>query len=112
MAKKPEDVLVVMVTAANMEEATKISQGVVSARLAACATMIPAVNSMYWWEGKIVNDQESLIVLKTTQARYAELGKMIQTLHSYKVPEILALPVSEGVASYTQWVRGETARHQ
>jgi len=108
MMNQPDDILVVMVTAASMDEATRISEGVVKARLAACATTIPTVQSMYWWEGKIASERESMIVLKTTRSRYPELENMIRAMHSYKVPEIIAVQTCAGSMAYVQWVRDET----
>jgi len=105
----PDDILVVMVTAANVDEATRISEGVVKAHLAACATTVPTVHSMYWWEGKVVNERESMLILKTTRSRYSELEKMIQAMHSYKVPEILAVSINEGSLAYMRWVKSETS---
>ena len=97
-----------MVTAANHEEAARISEQVVRGRQAACATVIPMVHSTYWWEGKIVNDEESLILLKTPADKFQGLQETIQTLHSYKVPEIIAIPVAKGLPQYLEWVQRVT----
>jgi periplasmic divalent cation tolerance protein len=109
MNKQPESILIVLVTAANSEEAAKISEVLVKTHLVACATVIPAVQSIYWWEGGLSKDQESMILLKTTRSRYSELEKTIREMHSYKVPEILAVPVTEGSLDYMRWVKSETA---
>ena len=103
------NVLVVMVTTSNQDEAVKIADHVVGARLAACASTIPTVRSIYRWEGKIMNDQESLVLIKTTSDKYAALQETIQALHSYKMPEILALSVAEGLPPYLEWVNRETS---
>jgi len=108
MKADPTDVVVVMVTTSNQEEAAKIAEHVVQSRLAACASTIPTVRSTYWWEGKIMNDQESLVLIKTTSDKYPSLQETIQTLHSYKVPEIVAIPVVEGLPPYLEWVKMET----
>lgn len=109
MKAEPINVVVVMVTTSNQDEAAKIAEHVVKARLAACASTIPTVRSIYWWEGKIMNDQESLVLIKTTADKFSSLQKAIQTLHSYKVPEIMAIPVVDGLLPYLEWVNRETS---
>lgn len=109
MKAEPINVVVVMVTTSNQDEAAKIAEHVVRARLGACASTIPTVCSTYWWEGKIMNDQESLVLIKTTSDKYASLQEAIQKLHSYKVPEIIAIPVTEGFQPYLEWVNRETS---
>ena len=109
MKADPVNVVVVMVTTSNQDEAAKIAEHVVRARLAACASIIPTVRSTYWWEGKIMNDQESLVLIKTTSGNYPSLQAAIQELHSYKVPEIIAIPVVEGLPPYLEWVNRETS---
>ena len=101
-------VIVVMVTTANQEEAAKIANQVVTGRLAACASIIPTVYSTYWWQGKVMNDQEALVLMKTTSDKYPSLQETIQKIHSYEVPGIIALPVSSGFLPYLEWVRNET----
>jgi periplasmic divalent cation tolerance protein len=108
MKAEPINAVVVMVTTSNQDEAVKIAEHVVEARLAACASTIPTVRSIYRWEGKIMNDQESLVLIKTTSDKYASLQEAIHTLHSYKVPEIIAIPVTEGFPPYLEWLNRET----
>ena len=110
MEKSAEQVLVILVTAANQEEAVKIGEGVVNAKLAACANIIPEVQSIYRWKGKVVKAQEVLLILKSTRDRYSALEKTIKAMHTYGTPEIVALPVKEGLARYLGWVRSETHR--
>ena len=109
MKAEPTKVIVVMVTTANQDDAAKIADHVVQSRLAACASTIPTVRSTYWWEGKIMNDQESLLLIKTTSDKYLALQEAIQRLHSYKVPEIIAIPVTKGLPPYLEWVCRETS---
>jgi periplasmic divalent cation tolerance protein len=104
------DMVVVLVTAPSFEEATKVSQLVVEGRLAACATVIDSVRSIFRWEGKISSEQEALILIKTTVLRFAELVARIKEHHSYAVPEIIALPVVMGSEEYLKWVRQETRK--
>ena len=109
MGAEPKDILVVMVTAANQEEAARIADQAVRSHQAACATTIPTVHSMYWWEGKLVNDREAMVLLKTTAGKFQALQDTIQKMHSYEVPEIIAISVSEGLPQYLEWVQKETS---
>ncbi|MGE0469482.1 MAG: divalent-cation tolerance protein CutA [Nitrospira sp.] len=109
MEAEPIKVVVVMVTTANQNDAAKIADHVVRSRLAACASTIPTVHSTYWWEGKIMTDQESLVLIKTTSDKYLALQDTIQHLHSYKVPEIIAIPLINGLPPYLEWVCRETS---
>lgn len=106
---EPDKLVVVMVTAANQDEAVKIADQVVRSRLAACVSMIPHVRSTYWWEGEMMNDEESLLLIKTTSDKFNSLEETIRKVHSYKVPEIIAIPVSHGFPPYLEWVHRETS---
>ena len=108
MKKSAGQVLVILVTAVNQEEAVRIGKGVVNAKLAACVNIIPGVQSMYRWKGKVVKAQEVLLILKSTKPRYCALEKAIKAMHTYETPEIIALPVKEGLDQYIGWVRRET----
>ena len=109
MGAEPIHVVIVMVTTATQDEAGKIADHVVRCRLAACASTIPTVRSTYWWEGKMMNDEESLLLIKTTSDKFKSLEETIQKIHSYKVPEIVAIPVSKGFPPYLEWVIRETS---
>ena len=109
MGAEPIHVVIVMVTAASQDEAVKIADQVVRSRLAACASTIPTVRSTYWWEGKLVNDEESLLLIKTTSDKFNSLEETIRRIHSYKVPEIIAIPVCNGFPPYLEWVLQETS---
>ena len=107
--KKPaEQVLVVMVTVKNLKEAIRIGEEMVHMKLAACANVIPGIQSIYRWKGKVAKAQEALLILKSTKPRYRELEKAIKAMHAYEVPEVIALPVTEGLEAYVRWVRVET----
>ncbi|OQW35207.1 MAG: hypothetical protein A4E19_16675 [Nitrospira sp. SG-bin1] len=108
MGAEPIRVIVVMVTTANQEEAAKIADQVVRSRLAACASEIPSVRSTYWWGGKMMNDQEALLLIKTTSDKFDSIQEAIRKIHSYKVPEIIAIPVTHGFPPYLEWVHRET----
>jgi periplasmic divalent cation tolerance protein len=109
MEAEPIHVVIVMVTAASKDEAVKIADQVVGDRLAACASTIPTVRSTYWWDGKLMNDEESLLLIKTTSDKFHSLEETIRKIHSYKVPEIIAIPVSNGFRPYLEWVCRETS---
>jgi periplasmic divalent cation tolerance protein len=108
MKKSSRQVLVILVTAVNQEEAVKIGKEMVNAKLAACANIIPGIQSIYCWKGKVVKAQEALLILKSTKSRYHALEKAIKAMHTYETPEIIALPVKEGLDQYIGWVRSET----
>jgi periplasmic divalent cation tolerance protein len=108
MKKSAEQVFVILVTAENQEEAVRIGIEMVNTKLAACANIIPGVQSIYRWKGKVVKAQETLLILKSTQPRYRALEKAIKAMHTYETPEIIALPVKKGLDRYMGWVRSET----
>jgi periplasmic divalent cation tolerance protein len=101
--------LVAYVTTASREEALVIGRTVVGERLAACANVIDGLRSIYWWEGEICQDDEALLILKTTDARIADLIERIRALHSYTTPGISAWPIAAGNPDYLAWVESETA---
>ena len=107
--KKPaEQVLVILVTVINQKEAVRIGEKMVHMKLAACTNVIPSIQSIYRWKGKVTNAQEVLLILKSTKPRYRALEKAIKAMHAYEVPEVIALPVTEGLEAYVRWVRDET----
>ena len=106
-----ENKITVFVTASSVEEARDIARGVLSRRLAACANIISGIESHYWWEGTLQQDNEVLIIIKTVSGLFGELEKAIVSIHSYDVPEIIALPVTAGLAEYLDWISGETDSH-
>jgi periplasmic divalent cation tolerance protein len=103
------DALVVLVTAPTPDRAAEIARALVDERLAACGNVVPAIRSIYRWEGKVQDDQEALLVLKTTRARFEALRERVLSLHPYEVPEVIALPVDAGSAPYLAWIARETA---
>lgn len=101
-------VLIVLVTASSQKEAVRIGEEMVNAKLAACANVIPKIQSIYRWKGKTVKSGEALLILKSTELRYRALEKAIKSVHSYETPEIMAIQVREGFDQYMNWVRMET----
>jgi periplasmic divalent cation tolerance protein len=76
----------------------------VEKRLAACVNQIPGISSWYWWEDKVTEDQEVLLVMKSSRERFDELEKEVLRLHSYAIPEVIALPIVEGSKNYLNWI--------
>jgi len=98
------DAVVVLVTAPSAEKAAELARTVVEERLAACGNVVPGVRSIYRWEGKVQEDAEVLLILKTQRRRFGELRDRILALHPYAVPEVLALPVEAGSDAYLDWI--------
>ena len=102
--------IVVLVTCGSEEEALKIARSLVEERLAACVNLFPPVRSIYRWDGKIWDEKEWLLIIKTQQNRFEELEKRVKVLHSYSVPEIIGLPIIEGASSYLEWLKEMTQK--
>lgn len=103
------DALVVLTTVSNADEATNLVRGLLERRLIACGTMLPGARSMYRWEGKVADESEVVILLKTRSAILHALEQAFTDLHPYKVPELLALPATAGLDKYVQWINDETS---
>jgi len=102
------DPVVVLVTCGSEEEALKIANALVEAHLAACVNLVAPIRSIYRWEGKIWDEKEWLLIIKTQKHRFEELDKKVKSLHSYSVPEIISLPITEGAAAYLNWIKENT----
>ena len=96
--------VVVFVTAKNTREANKISRKLLEEKLIACANVVQGVRSFFWWQGKIDAAQEVLLVLKTKRHLFKKLIETVKSVHSYDVPEIIALPIIEGDGDYLRWL--------
>jgi periplasmic divalent cation tolerance protein len=94
----------VLTTASSLEESKKIAREMVERRLAACVNIIPRIESVYRWEGKVEEAQEFLLLIKTTESACAQVCETIQRLHSYEVPECIALSIEEGSPAYLKWI--------
>ncbi len=95
---------IVFITAGGEEEAVRIAKALVEQRLAACVNIIQPVRSIYRWEGKVCDEQELLLIAKTHVAQIAALMACVEELHSYEVPEVLAIPIESGFPPYLEWV--------
>ncbi len=96
--------VIVLSTCGSEEEAAKIAQHLVGNRLAACVNVIPQVKSIYRWQEKVESAQEWLLLVKTTTERFALVRTEIRGLHSYELPECVAIPIDDGSAAYLQWI--------
>jgi periplasmic divalent cation tolerance protein len=97
--------VIVFCTCASEEQATMVARGVVEKHLAACANILPPIQSVYWWQGQIEVAPERLLLFKTTEDRFDELRDAVIAMHSYAVPEIVAVPITAGSDPYLAWIR-------
>ncbi len=97
--------IVVFITTANGEEATRLAEMLVGARLAGCVQILPEMESVYRWEGKIERQAEVLLIAKSTRDKFAELEREVSAIHSYETPEIVAVTMSEVSGPYLEWLR-------
>jgi periplasmic divalent cation tolerance protein len=100
--------IVVFITASGEDESVKIARSLVEARLAGCVNIIKNIRSVYRWEETVEDEPEVLMVAKTRKTLFHELMKKVQELHSYTVPEIIALPIVDGSEDYLKWLRDVT----
>lgn len=98
----------IYITCPNREEALMIGKSLVEQRLAACANVLNGMTSVYWWEGKVQDDQECVLILKTRETLVPALIQKVKKLHSYDVPAIVSLPILDGNPDYLQWIGRET----
>lgn len=103
------DRILILVTASSRREARKIARHLVEARLAACVNISQAIQSIYRWEGKLEDEREFLLLIKTTRDLFPGVRKAILKIHSYKNPEIICLPIVDGSPEYLNWI-GESVK--
>ena len=111
MAEKTSDAIVVLMTAGSREEAARLADMLVGSRLAACVQIMPEMESVYHWQGKIERAPETLLLAKTTQENFAELESSVRALHSYETPEIVALSITAASAPYLEWLTTNVLQH-
>ncbi|MBI2358268.1 MAG: divalent-cation tolerance protein CutA [Deltaproteobacteria bacterium] len=104
-----DELLVVYVTVGSAEEGERISRALVEERLAACVNRVRGIRSVYRWQGKVEENEEELLIIKTTKGLFDRLKQRVQALHSYEVPEIIAVPVVMGNESYLKWLAEQLA---
>ncbi len=96
--------IIIFITASNKEEAEKIANKLVEKHLAACVNIIDNVRSVFWWEAKIDSANEALMIVKSKKSYLSRVIKLVKSLHSYQVPEIIALPIIAGDKNYLNWL--------
>jgi periplasmic divalent cation tolerance protein len=104
-----DELVMVMMTAGDEEEAERIAGALLESRLAACVNLLPGLTSLFWWEGRIDRAEEVLLMAKTRRALVPLLVETVRAVHSYEVFEAIALPILVGNAEYLQWVVDETS---
>lgn len=105
-----QQILLVLVNIPDEASAHSIARTLVEQRLAACVNLLPAVRSVYQWQGAVEEASEVTMLIKTTQARYSELEGAVRAAHPYDVPEIIAVPVATGLSEYLGWIVSETEK--
>ncbi len=98
------DKIIVFVTCETREQALKIAETVVREKLAACVNVLPGVSSCYVWERKLTWSEETLMLAKTTRSRFDQLQDRIKAMHSYELPEIVAVPIEDAFNKYAEWI--------
>lgn len=101
----PSDPIVVFITAVNKDEATRLAEMLVEKRLAGCVQILPGVESVYRWQGRIERQEEVLLIAKTVSAKFDELSNEVTAVHSYETPEVVAVPIARGSGPYLEWLR-------
>ena len=99
-----DEVLLVLSTFPDVATARRVGRELVEQRCAACANILPQIESIYWWEKKVESANETLVLFKTTAERYAALETTLRRLHPYEVPEIMAFRAESGLPDYLRWV--------
>ncbi len=99
--------VVVLITTATEEEAHSIAELLLNQRKAACINIVPRVDSLFWWQGKLDSEQESLLIVKARASLLPEIIEMVKRAHSYEIPEIIALPIISGNEDYLKWMDSE-----
>jgi periplasmic divalent cation tolerance protein len=96
--------MVILITAGSEEEAHKIAESLVKRKKAACVNIVPRVDSLFWWEDGLNSTQENLLLVKTKESLFSEIVELVKRMHSYEVPEIIALPIIAGSEDYLKWL--------
>ena len=99
--------IVLLITTATAEEAQRISRVLLEQKKVACVNILPRVNSLFWWQGKLDSAEESLLIVKTKASQLSEIVPLVKELHSYDIPELIALPIIGGNQDYLEWIEKE-----
>lgn len=106
------EAVIIFTTTPTKADAKRIAKKLVAKRLAACTSILPAVESVFRWEEKITTESESLVMVKTRRSLFEAVAGEIDKLHPYEVPEIIAVTVSEGSSKYLKWIRENTGKRR
>lgn len=96
--------IVIFITTANKKEAGRIAKALLRSRLVACVNIVDKIESFFWWKGKIDCAKETLLIIKSKLEKLNQITRRVKSLHSYEVPEIIALPISAGYKDYLRWI--------
>lgn len=99
--------IVLFITTATAEEAQRISRVLLEQKKVACVNIVPRVNSLFWWQGKLDSAEESLLIVKTKASLLSEIVPVVKEIHSYDIPELIALPIIGGNQDYLEWIQKE-----
>ncbi len=102
--------IVIFITAKDKDEARMIATKLVEQKLAACVNIIDGVESVFWWEGKVGQAQEALLIAKSKKSLFKEILKTVKKVHSYTVPEVIALPIVKGSSDYLNWINDSISK--
>jgi len=102
--------IVVLVTAVSKQQAGRIGRALVRAELAACVNIVPGVRSIFRWKGKVSEEREALLIMKSRADLFGRLAAEVKRLHSYQVPEVIAFPIAQGSADYLDWIQKSTRK--
>ena len=95
---------IALTTTGSMEEATKIAEHLVTQHLVACVNIVSSIRSIYWWKDSVQQDDELLMIMKTERKMIPRIEEAIRSLHSYDVPELVVLPIEDGLPEYLKWI--------
>ena len=104
------DKIIIYSTCSDLKEAQALATHLVEQHLAACVNIVRGVDSYYWWKGKVEQEAEVLLVIKTSRALFDRVRAEWERLHTYEIPELIAVPIVEGTANYMQWMETELAK--
>ena len=103
-----QSAVIISITASSDKEARTIATTLVNEKLVACVNIIPKIHSIYWWEDKVCEEDEIMLIAKSKQSLFPAIIERVQSLHSYKVPEIISFPILEGLPEYLNWIEEVT----
>ena len=96
--------IIILITAKDKKEADKIAKKLIKSKLAACVNIVGGIKSLFWWQGKVDQAKELLLIVKSRKEKFAKIAKLVKAIHSYAVPEIIAIPVVCGFQPYLNWI--------